>query len=138
MGISFYNSEGYSDPVPFEAINSIEREERKANYRPLVYICSPFAGDEVRNTMKARKYSRFAIDNKAIPIAPHLLFPQFMEEGTERELAIFMNMVLLGRCAELWVFGERISKGMKAEIQRAKQKCMTIRYFTEDLKEESR
>jgi hypothetical protein len=138
LGISFYNSEGYSDPVPFEAINSIEREERKANYRPLVYICSPFTGDEVRNTLKARKYSRFAIDNKAIPIAPHLLFPQFMEEATERELVMFMNLVLLGRCAELWVFGERVSKGMKAEIQRAKQKRMTIRYFTEDLKEESR
>ena len=138
MGVSFYNAEGYSDPVPFEAINSIEREEKKAKYRPLVYICSPFAGDEEGNTMKARKYSRFAVDNKAIPIAPHLLLPQFMEEATERELAMFMNMVLLGRCTELWVFGERISEGMESEIQRAKQKRMTIRYFTEDLREETR
>lgn len=135
LGISLYNAEGYKDPVPFEAINGIEREERRRNYRPLVYICSPYAGNEEWNTMKAREYSRFAVNKGVIPIAPHLLFPQFMDEATERELAMFMNMVLLGRCAELWVFGGRISEGMAAEILRAKRKRMRIRYFTEDFKE---
>lgn len=130
MGISFNNPEGYSDPVPYEALKAIEREERKHSYRPLVYICSPYAGDAEWNTMRAREYSRFAVNNGTIPIAPHLLFPQFMDEATERELAMFMNMVLLERCEELWVFGDRISEGMAAEILRAKQKHMTIRYFT--------
>jgi hypothetical protein len=138
LGISFYNAEGYSDPVPFEAINSIEREESRSNYRRLVYICSPYAGNEEWNTSRAREYSRFAVNSGAIPIAPHLLFPQFMDEATERELAMFMNMVLLGRCAELWVFGDRISEGMAAEILRAKQRRKTIRYFTEDLLEVTR
>lgn len=138
MGISFYNSEGYSDPVPFEAFKAIEREEKKSNYMPIVYICSPFSGNEEWNTMKAREYSRFAVSSGAIPIAPHLLFPQFMDEATERELAMFMNMVLLGRCRELWVFGDRISEGMAAEILRAKWKRMRIRYFTEDYKEVTR
>lgn len=138
LGISLYNSEGYKDPVPYEAIKAIEREERKSNYRPLVYICSPFSGNEEWNSIKARKYSRFAVDIGVIPIAPHLLFPQFMDETTERELAMFMNMVLLRRCEELWVFGDRISEGMAAEILRAKQKRMTIRYFTEDYREVTR
>ena len=44
-----YNSEGYYDPVVYEALTKVEREERearkKAAYRPLVYICSPYAGD---------------------------------------------------------------------------------------------
>lgn len=123
------NSEGYSDPVPYAAIRAIEQEERKRHYRPLVYICSPYAGAVESNTMKARKYCRFAVNNGAIPIAPHLLFPQFMEEATERDLAMLMNLVLLGRCSELWVFGDRISEGMAAEILRAKLKRMTIRYF---------
>ncbi|WMJ87766.1 DUF7768 domain-containing protein [Anaerocolumna sp. MB42-C2] len=126
------NAEGYSDPVPYEAIRAIEREERKRHYRPLVYICSPYAGEVERNTMKAKEYCRFAVDNGVIPIAPHLLFPQFMEEATERELAMLMNMVLLGRCRELWVFGSHISEGMAAEIRRAKQKHMSIRYFKEE------
>lgn len=132
MRISFYKAEGYGAPMLFAEIIVIELEERKSHNRPLVYICSPYAGDVVRNTMKARIYSRFAVNRGAIPIAPHLLFPQFKDEATERELAMFMNVELLERCAELWVFGERISEGMAAEILRARQKHMTIRYFTEE------
>ena len=47
MGISRYNSEGYSDPTSHAALSGIRKEERAAKraYRPLVYICSPFAGD---------------------------------------------------------------------------------------------
>ena len=46
-----------------------------------------------------------------------------------------MGNVLLGKCAEVWVFGERISSGMAAEIDRADYKGMTIRYFTEECEE---
>lgn len=70
-----------------------------------------------------------------IPIAPHLLFPQFLSEETERELAIFMDLVLLGKCEQIWVFGGEVSDGMRREIGKAKQKNMTIRYFTEDMEE---
>ena len=48
---------------------------------------------------------------------------------------MFMDMVLLGRCEELWVFGETVSCGMKAEIEKARKKNMPVRYFTDDLKE---
>ena len=63
MGISRYNSEGYSDPTSHAALSGIRKEERVAKraYRPLVYICSPFAGDTEGNTQKARRYSRFAV-----------------------------------------------------------------------------
>ena len=52
MGISKYNSEGYSDPTSHAALSGIRREERatKRAYRPLVYICSPFARDTEGNT----------------------------------------------------------------------------------------
>lgn len=53
-----YNSEGYYDPTTYEALMKIEQEERAArkaaNYRPLVYICSPYAGDVEKNTCRAR------------------------------------------------------------------------------------
>lgn len=74
MAISRFNSEGYPDPTTYEALSKIEKEERAARYRPLVYICSPFSGDISANIDRARKYSRYAVDSKAIPIAPHLLF----------------------------------------------------------------
>lgn len=131
----FLNAEHYPDPTPYAAMKNIEREERKAAYRPLVYICSPFAGDVENNVKNAQKYSRYAVEHHAIPFAPHLLFPQFMSEETERELALFMGLVLLSKCSEVWVFGGRISKGMAAEIAKAKQQKKIIRYFTEDLEE---
>ena len=83
MGISKYNAEGYYDPVPQMAVNEIEKELHK--WRPLVYICSPFSGDIEGNTQRARDYSRFAVDQGAVPLAPHLLLPQFMSEKTETE-----------------------------------------------------
>ena len=136
MGIAYKNAEGYCDSVPYQAIANNEKEKKK--FRPIVYICSPFSEDIEGNTQKARKYSRFAVDQGAIPLAPHLLLPQYMDEKTERDLAMQMDMVFLAHCMEVWVFGSFISKGMEAEIARAKQKRMTIRYFTEDLKEEEK
>ena len=123
MGVSRYNSEGYYDPTAYEALTKIVQEEKAARYRPLVYICSPYSGDTEGNTEKARRYSRFAADADTIP------------EETERGLAIFMDLVLLGKCEQLWVFGGEVSDGMRREIGRAKQKNMTIRYFTEDMEE---
>ncbi len=139
MGISKYNSEGYHDPTTYGALSKIEKEEKAAKkaYRPLVYICSPFAGDMENNINMARVYSRFAVRNACIPLAPHLLFPQFMDDSVtaERSIALFMGMVLLGKCEQVWVFGNAISKGMAAEIEKAEKKNMPIRYFTEELEE---
>lgn len=138
---SLYNAEGYFSPTEYEAMTRIEKVERAAArtaaFRPIVYICSPYSGDIERNTENARRYSRFAVDQHCLPITPHIYFTQFMN-GTipdERETALFMNLVLMSKCAELWVFGDVISKGMKAEIDRAKRKHMKIRYFTESLEE---
>lgn len=151
MAISKYNSEGYHDPTTYEALKTVEKEERAAKraanlykpdeFRPLVYICSPYRGDTEKNVEKARQYSRFAIENKAIPIAPHLLYPQFMDDSNpeERYLATHtINYVLVGKCQEMWVFGEYISEGMAREIALAKKRRMRIRYFTETMEEVKR
>lgn len=137
MAISKYNSEGYFDPTAYEALSNIEVVERNKRYRPLVYICSLYSGDIAKNIENARRYCRFAIVKNYIPIAPHLLFPQFLNDynETERELGIFFGNVLMSHCAEVWVFGDRISKGMGAEIERAKRKNYKIRYFSNELRE---
>ena len=57
----------------------------------------------------------------------------FKQENVLRPLiALAKNlrrMTLLSLCDELWVFGDRISKGMAAEIEYAKSACIPIRYF---------
>lgn len=106
-------------------------------FLPLVYICSPYSGNVERNTIAARVYSRFAADNGSIPLTPHLLYPQFMndDDPKERELAMFYNKILQGKCKEIWVFGSHISKGMAAEIALAEMRHQKIRYFDEGCKE---
>lgn len=87
MEISRFNSEGYHDPTTYEALSKIRKEElaEKRAYRPLVYICSPLAGDMDGNMEKARRYCKFAVRSGAIPLAPHLLFPQFMDDTNPDE-----------------------------------------------------
>lgn len=139
MCIDRFNSEGYYDPTTYEALTSIEKEERKKAFKPVVYICSPFAGDTEHNTMKAREYCRFAVEQNCIPIAPHLFFPQFMDDSDpkERELAMFMNLVLLSKTKELWVFGDKVTQGMGVEIDKAKKRNQPIRYFDSNCMEVS-
>ncbi len=133
MGVGYRNPEGYADPVPYQAISNMDKEQKR--YMPMVYICSAYSGDVEGNTEKARRYSRFAVDAGKIPIAPHLLLPQFMEEESERELAMFMDIAILSKCRELWVFGKPTA-GMLNEITYAERKQMTIKYFNEECKED--
>lgn len=138
MSVNKFNSEGYYDPTAYEALLSIEKASKKDRaFRPIVYICSPLAGDVENNQERARTYCRFAVDSGCIPVAPHIYFTQFMDDGKpdERNLAMFMGIVFLTKCAQVWVFGERISKGMKMELQKARCKGIPVRFFTEKCKE---
>ena len=103
MGIR--NAEGYMDLVPYQAIVNIEREmkaETRISFRPLVYICAPFSGDIETNKKKATAFAEYAYQNGCIPVTPHLLFPFMNDESKqERELALHMDLVLMGKCQEV-------------------------------------
>lgn len=148
MKISKYNSEGYYDPTNYEAFMNIELEKKQAQldrlassirgYKPLVYICSPYAGDSVPvNILNARRYCKFAVDTGHNPFAPHLFYTQFLDDAQpqERRLGMELGMIMLTKCAEMWVFGETISPGMEREIAKAEARAMRIRYFTADCQE---
>lgn len=142
----YRNSEGYPDPTPHEALKNIARQENEAKrasvkqekkYLPKVYICSPFAGDTRNNIEKARRYCAFAVERGYIPYASHLFFPQFLKDDDpeQRGLGLFMGLVYLDGCRECWVFGDMVSDGMAAEIERAKKRGILLRYFTEQCEE---
>ena len=115
--------------------NDIKNQDRK--YRPLVYVASAYSGDVTTNIEKAKQYCRFSLEQGQIPLAPHLMFPLFMNDhdSSERELAIFMDVILLGKCDELWGFGDSISEGMAVEIEVAKKRRQPIRYFNSAMQE---
>lgn len=99
----------------------------------LVYICSPLRGDIELNMKRARAYCAYAVKQGVNPIAPHLLYTQFLDDNSEsdRELAIKLDLELLSKCDELWVFNiYGISQGMQAEIAYAVQHDIPLRYIS--------
>ncbi|XCB30430.1 DUF4406 domain-containing protein [Arcanobacterium hippocoleae] len=132
IGFSKKNTEGYLDLTSYQALKNIQRGEY--GYRPLVYICSPYSGDVAANVELARAFCAHAVTCHKIPLAPHLLFPQFMDDSDpfERELAMFFNRILLSKCEAVWVYTPRVSPGMKIEIGWAHQLDLPIKYFDAD------
>ena len=103
----------------------------------IVFISSPYAGDIEKNTEAARRYCRYAVEQGHTPIAPHLLYPQFLDEKSEAEraLGLQMGLQLLNLCDEVWAFAgkeHRLSPGMAAEIAYAEENMIPIRYMSED------
>ena len=131
------NAEGYPDPTAATALENVARAEDARVHRPLVYIASPYAGETEDNISRAKGYCRFAVSKGVIPLAPHLLYPQFMDDGDEdqRTLGLRFAIALLCRCDELWVFGEKISAGMAKEIEKAEKRGMRIRRFNSKCEE---
>ena len=137
--MSRYNHEGYHDPTAYEALKAIAHEEQQEfrPYRPLVYICSPLAGDAARNTEKAKQFCKFAVKQGAIPIAPHLHFPQFMDDSDpgQRRDGLWFAIILLCKCDELWCFGHIISNGMRRELDKARKRGIRIRFYDSNCEE---
>lgn len=138
MGMNKYNSEGYLDPTAYEALSQVEREIQQKNKRyPKIYICSPFRGDTEVNTQNAISYCRFAVKQGCFPIAPHIWLTRFLDDTdrSEREIGISFGLRLLAGCREVWVFGSRISEGMRKEITEAERRSIPVRYYSEQCEE---
>ncbi len=90
-----------------------------------VFVCSPLRGDYEANTERARRFCRMVMAAGHVPYAPHLLFPQFMDDTKpkEREIGILMGLFELAKCDELWAFipATGPSEGMAQEIAYAEQ-----------------
>lgn len=101
--------------------------------KKLVYIASPYAGDVDYNTKIAKKYCCYAMERGYVPIAPHLLYPAFLDDSNpaERTAGIQMGLRILAVCQELWACGNRISKGMEMEIAESKRLGIPIKYVSQ-------
>ena len=100
----------------------------------LIYVASPYAGDIEKNVEFAKRACRYVVERGHAFFAPHLIYPQILDDSNpaERETGLKLGHHMLERCDEMWVFGNRISPGMEAEIERAKQLDIPIRYVSEE------
>lgn len=92
----------------------------------VIYICSPYKGkteEEIeKNIRSTQMYCKMVCSLGFTPFAPHLLYPQFLNESivNERDIGINCGLDILQLCSELWICGTKITDGMRREIQFAK------------------
>jgi hypothetical protein len=98
-----------------------------------VFVCSAYGGSEA-NLVLARDYCRFVFDTGCAPFAPHLIYPQMLDDSfeQEREFGIKAGLEFLQVCDEMWVFVKDgiISKGMQKEINHANEQGVSIKWFS--------
>lgn len=95
----------------------------------MVYIASPYAGDVEGNVAFAKAACRYAAAQGCTPVAVHLMYPRFLDDRVpkEREAGLKMGRRILAACEEIWLCGERMSAGMKAEEAEAQRLGIPIR-----------
>jgi len=93
-----------------------------------VFICSPFRGDVARNRAIARAACRQVVLAGDAPFAPHLLYPDFLDDdaAAERSLGIGAGLAWLAVADEVLVVGDP-TEGMRAEIAAAETPGLPIR-----------
>ena len=99
----------------------------------LIYVASPYAGDIEKNTEFAKRACRHAMGEGHVFFAPHLLYPQLLDDSNpqDRQAGLDMGLVMLPRCDELWCYGDHISLGMHLEIEEAGRLGIPVRRVTE-------
>lgn len=102
-----------------------------------VFICSPMKGDAEKNLKLAKFAARVLIGSGYIPIAPHLYFPQFLDDSDqyERIKGIKMGVELMKECDRMWIIGTTITNGMEYEINEAKKAKVPAILYDEKLRQ---
>lgn len=102
----------------------------------LTYIASPYRAAKGRSVELHTRYARAAMEHaikagaiKRVPVAPHLLYTQCLDDRIkkDREIGMSVGQSLLAMCDEIWVFHDLgISEGMAIEIEMASSLGISI------------
>lgn len=105
-----------------------------------VFIGHPIAGDIKANAEKVLNICKEVHTKDIIPVAPYLVSLQYLNDEVieDRELGMEANHECFrrGYVDELWLFGDRISTGMKGEVELAKELNIPIIPKTENTKKD--
>ena len=100
-----------------------------------IFVCSPYHGDIEANTKVAKFAAKIISCTDDLPIAPHLYFPQFLDENDpyKRILGIKLGVELLKECDCLWIVGTKITTGMEYELNAAREHHIPVWLYDEQL-----
>lgn len=113
--------------------------------RKRAYICSPLSDPQeenfVGNMYAAREYMFYALKTMDLNTrAPHAYLPMLLRDHIpeERVLGLVFGLRLLECCDLMLICGNRVSNGMRGEIERAAELGLMMVVFHESLFEEVR
>lgn len=104
-----------------------------SSYRPTIPDKACRDSELEANIDRARRACRIAVALGFLPLAPHLYFTRFLDDNTahERQTGIRLAMQWLEDASEVWVIGDKVSTGMKAEIKKATELGKNVRRLPE-------
>lgn len=129
-------------PFPEHWEYSLETQllHEKDRLKRSVYICSPCRGDTAkethRNILAARAYMFLAMTHlNCRARAPHGYISLVMSDRShyERSLALAFGARMLESCDEIFVCGDRLSVGMRGEIEHAARLGIPVTVFAPEL-----
>lgn len=93
--------------------------------RPLIYVCSRYSEGDSRleDIRRAGRYCRQLYEAGYTPIAPHILFPQFLDGSIPEEKQDFrcMSLLIMRRCSALVLCDVEPDNSMMDIIQNAQR-----------------
>ena len=98
-----------------------------------VYVCAPLGGNIEENLKKVKTYTKYALRCGTAPVVPHF-YAECLDDNDpkDREIGLAAGLSLLWFCDELWLFGDTVTDGMRAELKFCKNLNIRIRKITEN------
>ncbi|MCU0664664.1 MAG: hypothetical protein MUC50_20365 [Myxococcota bacterium] len=101
--------------------------------RPRVYVCHAVSANTEKTERAIKAICREIVHSGALPIAPQVYLPQFVDEHSARGLSMTFCLELVALCDELRVYGTTITSGMRREIELAEGFGIPVRHMTEEV-----
>ena len=86
----------------------------------IVFISHPFSSDPALHSSTVANITRRIALKDHLPLAPQIYLPVFLNEDTERDLALKLCLQFVALADEVRVYGEP-TEGMRLEIAEAQR-----------------
>jgi hypothetical protein len=105
-----------------------------------IYIAHPIGGDIQGNIKKVLEICKAIHTDTTIPVVPYIVSLQYLDDENPkaRDLGIEADFEAMrrGYVDEVWLYGDRITGGMKGEIDLALSLCIPVIPKTEETERE--
>ena len=116
---------------------SNQEASRDRGKEKVVYISHPLAGDLEENIRKAEEWIAWAADF-CLPLAPWVSIAKHWNEEQDRARGLLLDKRAIELCDAIFLCGDRLSPGMREELEYAKSLGLQVFDFLNTTKEKAR